>query len=179
MKNLLLLVCLLVMAASCSSIKVSSDFDKTAGFKSYKTYAFTPEALALPLDDINRNRLLGAVEKELAAKGFTKSDNPDVLINLTIKTKTQQTATATNSGGYGYGAGYRYGYGGGYSTTYINYDSYTDGTLIVDMIDASKKQLVWQGRGTKTIDEDASQQRREENINYAVKQIFITYPPKF
>ncbi len=99
MKNLLLLACILVFATSCSSIKVSSDFDKTAGFSSYKTYAFTPEALALPLDDINRNRLLAAVEKELAAKGFTKSDNPDVLINLSIKTKTQQTATATNSGG--------------------------------------------------------------------------------
>ena len=41
-----------------------------------------------------------------------------------------------------------------------------------------KKQLVWQGRGTKTIDEDASQKRREENINYAVKQIFMQYPPK-
>jgi hypothetical protein len=179
MKNLLLLSCLFILAASCSSIKVSSDFDKTAGFTSYKTYAFTPDALALPLDDINRTRLLGAVEKEMAAKGFTKSDNPDVLINLTIKTKTQQTATATNTGGYGYGAGYRYGYGGGFSTTSINYDTYVDGTLFIDMIDATKKQLVWQGRGTKTIEENASQQRREENINYAVKQIFVKYPPKF
>jgi hypothetical protein len=178
MKNILLLAILLVFAASCSSIKVSSDFDKTAGFTSYKTYAFTPEALALPLDDINRNRLLAAVEKELAAKGFTKSDNPDVLIDLNIKTQTQQTATATNSGGY-YGRGYRYGYGGGFSTTTINYDTYTDGTLFIDMIDATKKQLVWQGRGTKTLDQDASQQRREENINYAVKQIFVKYPPKF
>jgi hypothetical protein len=179
MKNLLLLACIVVFATSCTSIKVSSDFDKTAGFASYKTYAFTPEALTVPLDDINRNRLIGAVEKELAAKGFTKSDNPDVLINLTIKTKTQQTATATNTGGYGYGAGYRYGYGGGFSTTYIDYNTYTDGTLLIDMIDVSKKQLVWQGRGTKTIDEDASQQRREENINYAVKQIFVKYPPRF
>ena len=178
MKNLLLFACLLVFAASCSSIKVSSDFDKTATFPAYKTYAFTPEALALPLDDINRNRLLSAIEKELAAKGFTKSDNPDVLIDLNIKTQTQQTATATNTGGY-YGRGYRYGYGGGFSTTTINYDTYTDGTLFIDMIDATKKQLVWQGRGTKTLEEDASQKRREENINYAVKQIFVKYPPKF
>jgi hypothetical protein len=178
MKNLLFLAFLMIIAASCSSIRVSSDFDKTAGFSSYKTYAFTPEALALPLDDINRNRLLAAVEKELAAKGFTKSDNPDVLIDLNIKTQTQQTATATNTGGY-YGRGYRYGYGGGFSTTTINYDTYTDGTLFIDMIDATKKQLVWQGRGTKTIDQDASQKKREENINYAVQQIFVKYPPKF
>jgi hypothetical protein len=112
-----------------------------------------------------------------------KDGNPDVLINLNIKAEKKQTATATSTGGYGYGygAGYRYGGWGGYGggTTYISYDSYTDGTLFIDMIDASKKQLVWQGRGTKTIDEDASQEKRDKNIAYAVKQIFMNYPPKF
>lgn len=179
MKNILFLAFVLAIATSCSSVRVSSDFDKTAGFASYKTYAFTPEALSMPLDDINRNRLLTAVETELAAKGFTKTEsNPDVLIDVTIKGEQKQTATATNTGGYGYGYG-RYGYGGGFSTTTINYDTYVDGTLFIEMIDASKKQLVWQGRGTKTIEPDASQKRREENINYAVKQIFMQYPPKF
>jgi hypothetical protein len=177
MKNILFLACIVFIAASCSSVKVSSDFDKTAGFASYKTYAFTPEALSLPLDDINRSRLLTAIEGELAAKGFTKSENPDVLIDVAIKGEQKQTATATNTGGYGYGYG-RYGYGGGFSTTTINYDTYVDGTLFIEMVDASKKQLVWQGRGTKTIEPDASQKRREENINYAVKQIFLQYPPK-
>jgi len=177
MKNILFLSCLLVIATSCSSVRVSSDFDKTAGFASYKTYVFTPEALSIPLDDINRNRILTAIENELAAKGFTKSENnPDVLIDVKIKGEQIQTATATNTGGYG--RGYRYGYGGGFSTTTIDYDTYVDGTLFIDMIDASKKQLVWQGRGTKTIEPDASQKRREENINYAVKQIFLQYPPK-
>jgi hypothetical protein len=46
------------------------------------------------------------------------------------------------------------------------------------MIDTKKNQLVWQGRGTKTIEHDASEKRREQNINYAVKQIFMKYPPK-
>jgi hypothetical protein len=179
MKKLLFLTFVLIIGVSCSSIRVSSDFDKTAGFASYKTYAFTPEALGLPLDDINRNRVLSAIEAELAAKGFTKNEtNPDVLIDVNIKGEQKQTATATNTGGYGYGYG-RYGYGGGFSTTTINYDTYVDGTMFIDMIDASKKQLVWQGRGTKTIEPDASQERREKNINYAVKQIFMKYPPKF
>lgn len=177
MKKLLIFAFILVVAASCSTIRVSSDFDKTAGFAAYKTYAFTAEALSLPVNDLNRNRILSAIETELAAKGFTKTEtNPDVLIDVTIKGEQKQTATATNSGGYGYG--YRYGWGGGFSTTTINYDTYVDGTLFIDMIDASKKQLVWQGRGTKTVEPEASQKRREENINYAVKQIFLQYPPK-
>ncbi|MDZ7635179.1 MAG: DUF4136 domain-containing protein [Bacteroidales bacterium] len=178
MKKLLFLVSVLIVAASCSTIKVTSDFDRNAGFASYKTYAFTPEALNLPLDDINKSRVLSAIETELAAKGFTKTQSdPDVLIDVVIKAEQKTTATASNTGGY-YGRAYRYGYGGGFTTTTINYETYTDGTMFIDMIDADKQQLVWQGRGTKTLDPDASTQKREDNINYAVKQIFMKYPPQ-
>jgi hypothetical protein len=178
MKKITFLLSIMIIAAACSSIKVSSDFDKSAGFSSYKTYSFTPEAQKMEgLNDLNRTRLLNAIETELAAKGFSKTEtNPDVLIDIKLKGEQKQTATATSSGGYG--GGYRYGWGGGFSTTTINYDTYVDGTLFVDMIDARKNQLVWQGRGTKTVDPEASQKKREDNINYAVKQIFTKYPPK-
>lgn len=182
MKKLSFLLIILITFASCSTIRVSSDFDKSAPYANYNTYAFTNEALALPINDLNKNRLIAAIETELTAKGFTKSDNPDVFIDIQLKGEEVQTATATTTGGYpgyGYGGGYRYGWGGGFSTTTIDYDTYVEGTLFIDMIDAQKKQLVWQGRGTKTLEPDASQKRREENINYAVKQIFLQYPPKF
>ena len=178
MKKLIFLLVVLVIAVSCSTIRVSSDYDKTAGFSVYKTYSFTEQATNLPVDDINKKRILSAIETELAAKGFTKTEtNPDVLIDLNIKTETKEAATATTTGGY-YGRGYRYGYGAGMASTSINYENYTEGTLFIDMIDASRKQLIWQGRGTKTLDPDSSQKKREENINYAVKQIFMKYPPK-
>lgn len=181
MRNLIMIVALATLTASCSSIKVSSDFDKTANFASYKTYAYTAEAQKLPINDLNRRRLIDAIDTELAAKGFTKSDNPDVWIDLNLRAEQKQSATATTSnpgGYYGYGAGYRYGMGGGFSTTSINVENYVEGTLFVDMIDVSKKQLVWQGRAVKTIDEDATAEKREANINYAIKQIFMRYPPK-
>jgi hypothetical protein len=176
MKKLAFLLSTLIVLASCSSIRVSTDFDKSAGFSTYKTYAFTADAKNLPVDDINKTRILNAVTAELAAKGFTASEKPDVLIDLKIKAKQVQTATTSNN--Y-YGSGYRYRWGGGFSSATINYDSYTEGTLFIDMIDAAKNQLVWQGRGTGTIDPDVSAQKREQNINYAVKQIFTKYPPKF
>jgi hypothetical protein len=176
MKKVSILLMIMIIAASCSSVKVSSDFDKSAGFAAYKTYSFTEEAKNLQLDDLNKNRILTAIESELGLKGFSKVEsNPDVLIDVKLKGEQKQTATANTSGGYGYG--YRYGWGGGFSTTTINYDTYVDGTLFVDMIDAKKSQLVWQGRGTRTIDPDANQKKREDNINYAVKQIFKQYPP--
>jgi hypothetical protein len=176
MKYLFFIV-LAVAITSCSSVKIAYDFDKQVDFTKYKTYAFTEEALKIPLGDLDRDRLITAVETELAAKGFTKSDNPDVLIDMVITAKKRTEATATNTGGYGYGYG-RYGFGGGFGTTQVSYNEYVDGTLIIDMVDKSTEKIAWQGRGTKTLDEDASASKRESNINYAVKQIFTNYPPK-
>jgi Domain of unknown function (DUF4136) len=183
MKNLIFFSLTLLLAASCSTIRVSSDFDKQAQFTSYKTYTYTNEALSLPVNQLNRDRIIAAVDAELALKGFTKSEsNPNVLIDIKLTAKQLQTATATNTGpgyGYGYGYGYPYAWGGGFSTTTIDIDTYLEGTLFFDMIDATKKQLIWQGRAVGTIDEEASQKKRENNINYAVKQVFRQYPPKF
>lgn len=177
MKKLLIPAFLLLIVAACATIKVTSDYDKAAPFSSYKTYAFTQEALNLNIEELNRKRLITAIENELSLKGFTKAEKPDVLIDVKISGEKKQTATATTSGGYGYGYGYyRYGWGGG--TTTINYDSYVEGTVFVNMIDAANNSVVWQGRGVGTVDPDASASKREKNINYGVKQIFAQYPPK-
>jgi hypothetical protein len=169
----LLPVFILIVVSSCATVNISSDFDKSASFPGYKTYALTPEALNLNINELNRNRLITAVEKELRIKGFTKSENPDVLIDIKITGEKKQTTTATSSGGYG-----MYGWGGGMGTTTINYDSYVEGTLFVEMVDAARKQLVWLGWEVGTIDPEASAEQREKNINNAVKQIFTNYPPK-
>jgi hypothetical protein len=180
MKKLILPVFILILVTSCATIKVSSDFDKSAQFAQYKTYALTPEVQNLPIEELNRKRLIAAIETEMGKKGFTKSENPDIFVDVKITGEKKQTATATSTGGYGYGGGYRYGWGGGYGggTTYINYDSYMEGTIFIEMADAAKKELVWQGRGVGTINPDASAKKREDNINYAVKMIFQQYPPK-
>jgi len=165
---------LLVLAvAACSSITVSYDYDKTVDFNKYKTYAYTEETLKLPVGDLNRDRLMKAVDAELAARGMTKSDSPDALVDLQIKAKERTEATATNTGGM-YGG--RYGYGGGFTTTNINYSTYVDGTLFVNLVDKASEKLVWQGRGTKTLEETASPEKKESNINTAVKMIFAKYP---
>jgi hypothetical protein len=176
MKHLFLLVFIASLFTSCASIKVSCDYDKSANFAAYKTYQFTQEVASLPIGDLNRARLTAAIESELAAKGFTKSDKPDVMIDVQVRAKEMQTATANTSGGYGgYG---RYRWGGGFTTTTINYDSYTEGTFFVNMIDASNNQLVWQGRAVGTLDPDASADKRESNIKNGTKQVFTQYPPK-
>ena len=174
MKKLILSISVVLILFSCSSINVSYDYDKDTNFTAFKTYGYTPEALALGIGDLNRDRLLKAIDAEMTSRGFTKSDTPDALVDLIVKAQERTQATATNTGGY-YG---RYGWGGGMSTTTINYDQYVDGTLFVNFINKSTEKMVWQGRATKTLDENASPQKRESNINNAVKMIFAKFPVK-
>lgn len=180
MKTKLLFILTIALVA-CSSITTSYDYDKTVDFTKYKTYNFTEEAKKFGIQELNRDRLLAAIDTEMAARGFTKSDNPDVMVDLMGKMEQKRTATATTSGGGGMYGGYgygRYGYGGGFSTTTVNYDDYTEGTLFINIVDHSTEKIVWQGRGTKTLNETASPQKREANIKNGVAMIYQKFPIK-
>ncbi len=170
----LLLACVLLIS-SCSSIKVSTDYDRDADFSKYKTYTMTEEAIGLPISELDRRRLIDALESGLAAKGFSPSPNGDLLVDLKLMTEQKETATATSNGPYG--SAYRYRWGSGFSTTDIDIETYIEGTLFIDFIDAAKKQLVWQGRGVKTLDPYATPQEKEQRIKSAVNSILAKYPP--
>jgi hypothetical protein len=173
-----------VIAVACSSINATYDIDKTADFTKYKTYGFTEDAQKLGIQELDRNRILGAIDAEMSARGLTKSDTPDALIDLFIKLEQKRDATATTTGpgmygGYGAYGGYgRYGYGGGMSTTHIDVNEYVEGTLFINLVDRGTEKIVWQGRGTKTLDEQASGEKKEKNINAGVKKIFGYFPVK-
>lgn len=170
-----LVILILFAFVGCSTVKIAYDYDKQADFTKYKTYTISEETMKMAgVNQLNRDRIIAAVESQLALKGLQKSENADVIVDIRIKGEEIQTATATTSGGYGYG---RWGYGGGFSTTQVNYDKYVEGTLFITLIDKATEKIAWQGTGTKTVDENASPEKREQNIDYAVQQIFTNYPP--
>jgi hypothetical protein len=177
MKKFLIIPILLAFVA-CATVKVNFDYDTQADFSKYKTYVISEETMKMEnVNQLNRDRIIAAVETEMASKGFTKADaNADVILDVRLKGEEIQTATATSTGGYGYGYG-RWGYGGGMSTTHVNYDKYTEGTLFITLVDKATEKIAWQGTGKKTIEENASTQKTQQNIDYAVKQIFTNYPP--
>lgn len=177
MKKFLVIPVLLAFMA-CSTVKVGYDYDRQADFSKYKTYTISGETMKMSLNQLDRDRIINAVNTEMGVKGFAKADNPDVILDIRVKGHEVRTATATTSGmpyGFGYG---RWGYGGGFSTTMVNYDKYIEGTIFITLVDKATEKIIWQGTGTKTMDEKASPQKREERFNDAVKQIFANYPPK-
>jgi len=159
--------------------KTSFDFDKTANFAGFKTYAHK-DGTKVGQELIDA-RIVAAIDAQMAAKGFTVSDaSPDVFVVYHVAFDKQQdisTYSTGYTGGYGrYGWGYGGGWGGGSSTTQVR--DILVGTLVIDLADAKGEKLVWRGMGVKEVDTQAKPDKRDKSINKAVEKIFKNYPPK-
>ena len=171
--KLLPLLFLFVLGA-CSSVRVYSDFDKNVDFSQFKTYAFQKSGIdRVQVSELDKKRILRAIDAELSKKGMTKSDTPDILVNILTKEREKLDVNQFNAGwGYGWGYGWNpYLWGG---NTFVT--SSTEGTLYIDLIDAKKKELVWEGQGVGYLTENRA--RKEEQINEFVSKIMAQFPPK-
>ena len=176
----MLAMALLLAPAVAAAQKVSYDYEKSADFKSFKTYALKDGTKVG--QELIDSRIVAAIDTEMAAKGFKKTDaNPDVFVVYHVafdKQKDISTFSSGYGGGYGpYGWGWGgAGWAGGTTTTQVR--DILVGTLVIDMADAKKNQLAWRGMGVKEVDTQAKPEKRDKSINNAVKKIFKNYPPK-
>ncbi|MFA9188812.1 DUF4136 domain-containing protein [Flavobacterium sp. FBOR7N2.3] len=175
MKTLKILPLLFIfLLSSCSSVRVYSDFDSRADFSQYKTYAFHKKGIdRVQISELDKKRILHAIDNALSQKGMTKNENPDLLINFFTKEREQIDVNQFNMGwGYGWGWGWNpFLWGGG--NTFVS--SSTQGTLYIDLIDAKKKELIWQGEGIGTLTEN--RREKEKQINEFVSKILAQFPP--
>ncbi|MEO4004482.1 MULTISPECIES: DUF4136 domain-containing protein [unclassified Flavobacterium] len=166
-------ILLLLVISSCSSVRVASDFDNRTDFSQYKTYAFHKDGIdKVEISDLDKRRILRAIDDQMTAKGFTKSDNPDMLVNIFTKSSEQVNVSQFNTG-WGWGYGYGWGWGG---PSYSTVSTTTEGTLYIDLIDARKKELIWQGIGTGVL--TRNREKKEERINEFVSKILMQFPPQ-
>lgn len=165
-------IVILLVITSCSSLKINSDYDRSVNFNDYKTFGFTKESKELPTNDLVKNRILNAIATNLKSKGLAESDNPDMLIDLGLKTKNKTDYQSTNydMGGY-YGRRWRIGTSIG--TTNTREINYTEGTLVINLVDAKKDQLLWMGSGTSVVSDKSV---KEENITSGINKILSSFP---
>src|ERR1700742_2945092 len=111
---------------SCGpSLKVSSDYDKTANFQQYKTFAiYKSDKGNDAISQLNQQRIINSIRNEMIKKGFQETgSDPDVLVN-TVAILKDRVAVSSSTDFYGYGGYYRpYYWGGsmaGVSTTSYN-----------------------------------------------------------
>ena len=174
MKALKFLPLLLVFVfASCSTVRVATDFDKEANFNEYKSFAFfKPGIDKAEISDLDKKRILRAIEENLALKGMSKSEKPDLLVSIFTKERERVDVYNNNFGlGWGWNPWY---YGGAYGGSNISRS--TEGTLYIDLIDAKTSTLVWQGMGNADL-VNSSMEKKEERIREIVMKILAEYPP--
>ena len=173
-----------IIAWSCApSFKVNSDYDKAVDFTTYKKFAlFNPDNLNKAITELNRSRVFAAIKNEMTKKGFVEdAASPDLLVNVVAIFEDRQSVSSTTTGGGMYGGYYggmygAYGWGGGTSHTNVDVRHYKDGSLIIDVVEASTKKLIWQGTGNKEIDGPVKDP--DTKIPKAVAQIMESFPPK-
>ena len=167
-------VLLFTMVSCGSMVSVNADYDKKVDFSTYKTFAYYKTGIdKVEISDLDKRRILHAIDQQMLAKGFTKSENPDLLINIFTKSREQVSVNQFNAGwGYGWGWGWNPFLMGGQQTTVT---STTEGTLYIDFIDAKKKEMIWQGEGTGVLTKNTT--KKEERINEFVTKIVAQYPP--
>ncbi|NQX76924.1 DUF4136 domain-containing protein [Gilvibacter sp.] len=174
MKKFLPLALLVVLVmSSCTSVRVVSDYDTTASFNTYQSFAFfKPGVDKAQISDLDKKRILRAIDTELTAKGMIKSDNPDLLIS--IFTKERERVDVYNNN-FGWGWGWNPWWGGGFGGSTVS--SRTEGTLYIDLIDTTTNELVWQGMGTANISH-LSVDKKIARIQEIVGKILEEYPPQ-
>ena len=171
-----------LVTGCASGPEFRADFDRSADFFGYRTYAFVN-----PLgtdrkgySSLITNHFKTAVAREMEARGYTPvQSNPDLLVNFSAsaqdRTDVQATPSMSMSMGY-------YGYRGGMYGTYPMYGGtdvqtirYKYGTANVDVVDAKRNQLVWEGvvEGKLT---DEFLQDPGPRISEVVTEIFTRYP---
>lgn len=164
---------LLLIVSSCTTVRVASDYDREANFGNYSSFAFfKPGIDKAKISDLDKKRILRAIDNELAAKGMQKSGNPTLLVS--IFTKERERVNVYNNN-FGWGWGWNpWWYGGAYGSTVSRS---TEGSLYIDLIDAQTNELVWQGVGSARLITGNNIDKKEERIREIVSEILAEYPP--
>jgi hypothetical protein len=154
--------------ASCSGLKVVQDHDDTINFNRYQTYNFTPAADSIPINQVNKRSLFNAISAEMNGSDIRWAADPDLFVHVHMLMKGRTNIS--------YGQGETYSLGPGFSTTYMDYSEFSEGSLFFDVIDEKRKQLIWTSKVNGAI--KSADTFSEKDINKIVKKAFRNFPPR-
>ena len=173
-----------VLLAACSGIQVASDYDPNADFSALHTYAWlsrpqSEPGAADPEAPFVNQRIVAALERELAAKGYEKIEQgqPDFYVGYHVAVEQKMTTQMMDTS-YGYPTGPGWYYRPTpYTSRSYTYE-YEEGTLAVDIADGANKVLVWRGTAQAELRKKFDPDKAEQRINEAVKRILEQFPPQ-
>ncbi len=145
---------------------VKVDYDSGTDFSKYRSFGWL-EGTPAP-SNLVQKRIERAVESELTAKGMSSTTGDPDLYVVTHASVGKEVRIDVDTWGY------RGHWRGGWGTTTVNVSEISVGTLVVDLVDAGSKELVWRGIASETL--VSNPEKSEKRINKVVKKLFKKFP---
>ena len=173
MRRLVAVLVLVYSIQVAPAQKVRVDFDHAWNFSQYRTYSWSGPPDVDGFNQLMQERLTGFVEESLAAKGLKHvAANGELLISCQMNTREEQRYI-TYSDGFG---GWGWGWDGGRGISTTTADPILLGTLRLDVVDAHRNRLIFQGTATDSVSSRPA--RNTRTLAKSVRKILEKYPPK-
>jgi hypothetical protein len=176
----LTLVFLAALLGACASgPEIRSHADPGANFNAYQSFGFFDEVTGhkAPYSSFVTQHVKDAIASEMQSRGYRRDASPELMINFHLETQNQVSVTQTAApptGYYGYRRGF-YGWAGTGTMYETDIQSYKEGTLNIDIVDAAAKKLLWEGIAVDRVTAKALENPKPV-IEDAVKQMFEKFP---
>ena len=169
-----------LVSISCqASIPTHHEYDSSAPFRTYKTFAWVDEramirsfeVATVQLGPFLDREIREAVDRNLLEKGYVKrkpGENADLVVSFSVGTRERIQVDS-----YPSTYGYRYRRTGPWVS---DVRTYTEGTLAIDFFDRGTKEAVWHGWARKRLQTTRDEDKRKERINEAVDAILKPFP---
>lgn len=160
-RKILFLILMTGLVVPCFAQNVSVDYNKDFNFAAVRTYAWEK---GTPADPLMEQRIVKAIESQLARHSLQKSDStPDVFVVTHVLTREDISLRDWGNGPFRWG------------DSTIDISKILVGTLVVDILDAKNNQLVWRGIASGTLSDKP--EKIEAKINKAAEKMFNKFPP--
>lgn len=173
MRYLLTLLLASVLFTGCTTLQIENDYDTSVNFGTYKTFAIVATK-AQEKEAIDHKRIVRAITRNLESKGFGTADkqNADLLIVYITNVKSQKDIRKSYEILYGYG--YR---GGGMVVTNTETFSYKEGSLVLDVSDRKKQEVIYRAKAVDRLKTLKTPQERSAYISGVIDEALKGFPP--
>ena len=167
--------------AACSTLTISTDYDPNIKKVPLNDYNWLPEPILPKANRHLDNALLDtqirmSVEETLAKKGFEiNTTKPSFLIGYHVTIDKKTDINVVNS--Y-YNTDYAWKANAWRGTTDLGTYTFEQGTLILDVVDPAKNELIWRATAAAEIDPYAKTDQRLARIKHAIEKMLKDFPPQ-
>jgi hypothetical protein len=167
---------LAALAGGCVTPTIGYDYDRSASFSRYHTYAWASAAQETTGDrrldsSLLDSRIRGAIDTQLRAKGYLATvTSPDFIVAYHVGMKDMLKGASTQK--------YIGDRAHGTFTTITDIQPYNEGTLLIDILDAKSRHLIWQASARADIDQSLGPAERDARVSAVIGAMVSHFPPQ-